>query len=541
MRKVLGLLIAGSIMVASSVSEANVARSNKNQSLQEILAEVANAHGLPVGLFRTTARIESTNNPNSKTRSGTYKGLFMLSNSEFKRHGGGNIYDPRDNANAFAGVIKERAAEFQQRFKRAPSGAELYLMHQQGVAGFEAHMANPDAPAWENVSRFHGDRKAKKAIWGNIPADEKKHLGSVDKVTSRDFVNLWTNRFAQQGREPTSETVRTAGQRQQGNDLLSSLTRSARVNLEGIHDAFKERLNSLIEAMPESLRSSVRVTSGFRDPENQASIVRRKLAEMGKPATPENMARGIPGRAAGVYVDASGKVTGSKSRHAQGSAVDIWGSPRALSWLHKNAPQFGVENPTKIRATDPVHFQAIGKLADSPPLPSRGFNKDQSRIPETNPATTLDGPSELTTVSNERAIPTFKQFMDGGGNTVPAATKPQQYAMPAVEDRPAQGGILPAQPDPSGPAPSGDRSVIAARRPEDEPIGARGSSPGGALPPGGAVDQTSDWARIFGQQSIGEIYNKSDQGGSLTKRMVLDGINNRPQGRVPLFRQIFGF
>ena len=39
-----------------------------------------------------------------------------------------------------------------------------------------------------------GEVWAKKAIWGNIPNDIKKQYGSVDNVTSQDFMNIWKHK-----------------------------------------------------------------------------------------------------------------------------------------------------------------------------------------------------------------------------------------------------------------------------------------------------------------------------------------------------------
>jgi hypothetical protein len=39
-----------------------------------------------------------------------------------------------------------------------------------------------------------GQGWAKRAIWGNVPDKDKKRFGSVDNITSKDFMNLWTSR-----------------------------------------------------------------------------------------------------------------------------------------------------------------------------------------------------------------------------------------------------------------------------------------------------------------------------------------------------------
>lgn len=157
--------------------------------------DAANAAGVDPGMMRRFARIESSGNPNNVT--GSYKGLFQLSDAEFQRYGGGNIFDPDDNARAAARKIAAESKTFEATYGRPPTAADLYMVHQQGEAGYAAHMANPNAPAWVNMAstgegRQKGAGWAKAAIWGNIPSDRKGDFpGGVESVTSAEFVDMW--------------------------------------------------------------------------------------------------------------------------------------------------------------------------------------------------------------------------------------------------------------------------------------------------------------------------------------------------------------
>jgi hypothetical protein len=172
-------------------------------AVESAITEAANRTGVDKGLLRTFAQIESSGNAGAKT--GSYKGLFQLSDEEFKRVGGqGDIFDPQANAIAAATKLKEEMAEFKAKRGRDPSAAELYMIHQQGVGGSAAHWDNPDKPAWQNMAstaegRQKGERWAKQAIWGNVPDDVKRKYGSVENVTSRDFVDLWDKKVASFG------------------------------------------------------------------------------------------------------------------------------------------------------------------------------------------------------------------------------------------------------------------------------------------------------------------------------------------------------
>lgn len=164
----------------------------------DAIGRAAQETGVPDHLLRTFAQIESSGNP--KARTGSYKGLYQLSDSEFEKYGGGDIYNADDNARAAAKKISAEAAEFERKYGREPSATDLYLIHQQGKGGYEAHVSNPELPAWMNMhstgeGRQKGEAWAKQAIWGNIPDDVKEQFGSVEDVTSADFIKLWDRKI----------------------------------------------------------------------------------------------------------------------------------------------------------------------------------------------------------------------------------------------------------------------------------------------------------------------------------------------------------
>lgn len=175
---------------------------SRRQNVLDILRAVSQQTGVPFGVFNTFGAIESGFRPNART--GSYKGVFQLSNKEFNKHGGGNIYDAEDNARAFANLVKENAKYFKEEVGRNPTTFDLYMMHQQGTAGYLEHISNPDRPAWQSMyATGEGKRKgtgwAKKAIWGNLPPNAKRQYGSVANVTSKDFLNTWKARVERLG------------------------------------------------------------------------------------------------------------------------------------------------------------------------------------------------------------------------------------------------------------------------------------------------------------------------------------------------------
>jgi len=158
----------------------------------------ARATGIDPGYLRAAVDIESGGDPNNVT--GSYIGLGQLSKEEFAKYGGkGDIRDPDENLRVFAVKTAAERDDFKRRHGRDPSPVEIYLAHQQGQGGLDAHLKNPDAPAWQNMAstaegREKGPRWAKLAIWGNVPDKDKARFGSVDNMTSKDFMDIWAGR-----------------------------------------------------------------------------------------------------------------------------------------------------------------------------------------------------------------------------------------------------------------------------------------------------------------------------------------------------------
>ena len=58
------------------------------------IREAASLYGLDLAMMMSIAKVESDFNP--RVRTGSYKGLFQLSDYEFKKYGDGSIWDARD-------------------------------------------------------------------------------------------------------------------------------------------------------------------------------------------------------------------------------------------------------------------------------------------------------------------------------------------------------------------------------------------------------------------------------------------------------------
>jgi transglycosylase-like protein with SLT domain len=166
----------------------------------EEIKRASDAFGLDFNFMKAVAKVESGFNPNQRT--GSYIGLFQLSENEFRKFGFGQIRSPRDNAVAAAYKIITEGILFEWITHRKPDLNDLYLIHQQGWEGAAEHISRPDRIAWKSMcatseGREKGEKWCRRAIWGNTLPVLKKAWKSVDNVTSEAFVGMWRARVAE--------------------------------------------------------------------------------------------------------------------------------------------------------------------------------------------------------------------------------------------------------------------------------------------------------------------------------------------------------
>jgi hypothetical protein len=113
----------------------------------EEIKRASDAFGLDFTFMKAVARIESGFDP--KQRTGSYIGLFQLSEYEFNKFGSGQILNPRDNAVAAAYKFITEGILFEWVTHKKPTLSDLYLIHQQGWEGAAEHISQPDRIAWE--------------------------------------------------------------------------------------------------------------------------------------------------------------------------------------------------------------------------------------------------------------------------------------------------------------------------------------------------------------------------------------------------------
>ncbi|MFL6796397.1 MAG: transglycosylase SLT domain-containing protein [Xanthobacteraceae bacterium] len=162
------------------------------------IRNAASLYGLDLAMMMSIAKVESNFNPRAKT--GSYKGLFQLSDFEFKKYGDGSIWDARDNARAAAHMLLVQAEKFRSALGHYPDYAERYMVHQQGIQGAIEHYTRPERVAWQSMCAtdegvLKGEQWCRKCIWQNLLPQWKRTFGSVEKISSGDFVSLWTGRI----------------------------------------------------------------------------------------------------------------------------------------------------------------------------------------------------------------------------------------------------------------------------------------------------------------------------------------------------------
>jgi hypothetical protein len=160
----------------------------------EEIKRASDAFGLDFNFMKAVAKIESDFDP--KQRTGSYVGLFQLSNNEFAKYGSGDILNARDNAIAAAYKFATAATLFELNTHKNATISDLYLIHQQGTQGAAEQVNHPDSIAWKSMcatdeGKQKGEKWCKRAIWGNTLPEIKHVWRTVDNLTSGAFVKMW--------------------------------------------------------------------------------------------------------------------------------------------------------------------------------------------------------------------------------------------------------------------------------------------------------------------------------------------------------------
>lgn len=167
-------IAAGATAVATAHN--SVMSQGGNGPAAPLFHSLESDHGLPPGFLGRTMQIESggkdVTNPNSAAA-----GKFQFIPSTAARLGV-DPHDFRSSADGAARLAEQNSQTLRLGLGRDPSGAELYLAHQQGGMGAVKLLTHPNDPAASIVGL--------KAVLQN---------GGRQDMTAAQFANLWISKY----------------------------------------------------------------------------------------------------------------------------------------------------------------------------------------------------------------------------------------------------------------------------------------------------------------------------------------------------------
>ena len=144
------------------------------------IVEICNKINAPVGVVMAIAGIESNFNPSAKSRSGTYQGIFQLSNGW-----GGCIGDERLDLEKSIRCLWNNHSTFKDRWKQISNIWDdffYYGIHQMGYAGF--------VDIYKNRNKLLSE--ISEARCNNILSNKPKN---IEWVRVSDWWNYFERRF----------------------------------------------------------------------------------------------------------------------------------------------------------------------------------------------------------------------------------------------------------------------------------------------------------------------------------------------------------
>ena len=189
-----------SIFNANEDAHTSTKLGRKRPDVQQKIIDIAIENGINPRLMLAFADIETGGKfkPDDENRDTHASGLFQFMPANWEKYGLGKNgeyrFDIEKNTLAGIQMLKENIDYFHNNIdnSREPTVAELYLMHQQGRAGFERLYKNPDELATKA-------RKSTKAIELNV--NEKEIGKHYSKVTSKEFIEHWNNKVNRRAKD----------------------------------------------------------------------------------------------------------------------------------------------------------------------------------------------------------------------------------------------------------------------------------------------------------------------------------------------------
>jgi hypothetical protein len=158
------------------------------EQIGSMLVNINEQYDLPEGHLYTMADIESGFDPLAQNDNSSAGGLMQQTDANADQYGVADRFDPVESAIGAAKAAVSHRETLRAALGRNPTGAELYLAHQQGAGGAPALLSNPNANVLDVLTTaYNGDRdKARNAIRDNG--------GSLD-MTAGQFASIWTQEY----------------------------------------------------------------------------------------------------------------------------------------------------------------------------------------------------------------------------------------------------------------------------------------------------------------------------------------------------------
>ena len=235
--------------------------------------------GLPEGYLARVAQIESSNNPNAKNPNSSAGGLFQFIDSTARQYGLQNRYDPEQATAAAAKLARDNAAILRNSLGREPTGAELYLAHQQGAGGALKLLQNGDRPASELVGGAAAGLNGGRGMTGSQMATlwDRKYNGVKNPSANPNRTLAYA---AVRGRNPADMPAvgarTTEGQMPQAQAQAAPMPDMSNSNDGGVRALIAQQAGGMGVAGPSV--GGLGGMGGFRIPEGQPASMPSPVA-----------------------------------------------------------------------------------------------------------------------------------------------------------------------------------------------------------------------------------------------------------------------
>ena len=186
-------IVTTELGAAETAPKALVANGRISESVGVDFGSIEQEYGLPTGFLERTAQIESAGDPSAQNPNSSAGGLFQQIDANAKEFGVTDRFNPEQSTVGAAKFAKQNAAKLRKVLGREPTGAELYLAHQQGGAGAARLLSDRGRPV------------------NTLLSDDAITLngGSLD-MTAGEFADLWINKWnGTSGGRPTNAAQAT--------------------------------------------------------------------------------------------------------------------------------------------------------------------------------------------------------------------------------------------------------------------------------------------------------------------------------------------